>query len=350
MTENRRFENINDIKVILIVLIILGHCMLFYAGNPFFPQSAGFTVPAIVHICSFLDAFFIPSFVFCSGFLFTHIMTHKERSMAQCLKERTKRLLLPYYIYGSFWIVPLYTAFDIKCFGRDSGTGLIEGYKYMAVGIFSDHLWFLWLLFWVNTVFILLRSLLQKKYLPALFLISLAVALVVQLCLQSFPYFKLSQTAPYYLCFCIGVIAYMYYDRIEKLPGAVLFILSAVLMTGAVLYGRAQQIHFVLDWLCKMTSMCGIFLLSVLLDRFEAVKKLRKTKVSAYIDKHSFRFFLMNCPLLYLFFRLYYPLIGNNAALCVAANFISTVVSLCIITYIQDKTKDFVKELREQNG
>ena len=162
MTERKRFDYISDLKTICLIGVVLGHCLLFYAGNPFFPETADFISSGAVLTGAFLDAALISSFVFCSGFLFANSISRKNRTVMQSLAERTKRLLIPYYIYGALWIVPLYTFFNIKCFGRPENAGYLEGYKYMLLGCFSDHLWFLWMLFWVSSAFILMKPLLTR--------------------------------------------------------------------------------------------------------------------------------------------------------------------------------------------
>jgi len=348
--QRKKYYYISDMKTVSLLGVVLGHCLLFYAGNRFFPETADYTSPVAVRIAAFLDAALIAGFVFCSGFLFANSISHKNRTVGQSLMDRVKRLLVPYYIYGAVWVVPLYTFFNIKCFGRPENAGYLTGYKYMLLGCFSDHLWFLWMLFWVSAAFILMKPLLTKKYLPLSFVISLALALIVQFLLVDFPYFKLSQTGPYFICYFLGILVYFFCDKMEKIPTYLLLILTAVFFAGSMCYNIAAATHFSLEWLCKL---CGIFTglcFFVVLERYEAVRIIRTTKIWGYTETHSMQMYLLNCPFVYLYFRLIYPVIGQNTFLCVLVNFIITMLTLYIAVWIQDKIKKMFKELVGSNG
>ena len=196
MSERKNFGYISNIKTISLVGVVLFHCMLFYADNPFFPESADFASPVVEFLCNIFDASLIASFVFCSGFLYAYSISYKKRTLTESIIERAKRLIIPYYLYGAFWVVPLYTFFNINTFGRPEGAGYLTGYKFMLLGCFADHLWFLWMLFWVSLIFILMKPLLQKKYLPAVFLMTVILSLIDQIFLADVSYFKISQIAP----------------------------------------------------------------------------------------------------------------------------------------------------------
>ena len=145
MTKAKRFNYISDTKAVCLLGVILFHCMLFYADNPFFPERADFISKPVVVICSILDSTVVEGFVFCSGFLYVNSAFGKSKTVFQDIYSKVRRLIVPYLLMGTFWLVPLYTFFDITTFGRTKGMGYLEGYKYMLLGVFSDHLWFLFL-------------------------------------------------------------------------------------------------------------------------------------------------------------------------------------------------------------
>lgn len=347
-TDSRRFNYISDMKTVALLGVVLGHCMLFFAGNPFFPETAGFTSSWVVWICTFLDASLIAGFVFCSGFLFANSLSRKNRTVLQCLANRTKRFLVPYYLYGALWIVPLYTFFDISCFGRPENAGYLTGYLYMLLGCFSDHLWFLWMIFWVAAAFILMKPLLTKKLLPLTFLLSVALALIVQYFLADFPYFKLSQTAPYFICYFAGICVYYFIEKIEKIPVSAMLVLAVIFFAGSMCYNQAAAVHFSLEWLCKLCGALTVFCFFTALDRFAFVKKIRENKLWKYTEAHSMQMYLFNCPFVYLYFRLLKPL-SSYTLLCVLVNFIITMLTLYAIVWIQDKVKTIFRERMANN-
>lgn len=95
------------------------------------------------YLCNILNFTVVPIFVFCSGFLFQTSMQNKKTGIPATILKRTKRLLIPLFLYGLLWLVPTYTAFDIPAYGRPEGTSLLSGYKAMLLGQFCDLSWFL---------------------------------------------------------------------------------------------------------------------------------------------------------------------------------------------------------------
>ncbi|MBR6336104.1 MAG: acyltransferase [Ruminococcus sp.] len=350
MSERKSFDYISDMKTLALIGVVLGHCLLFYAGNPYFPETADFTSKGAVWITTFTDASLISGFVFCSGFLFANSIKRRDRSIPEFLAGRSKRLIMTYYLYGALWLVPLYTFFNIKCFGRPDNAGYLTGYKYMLLGCFSDHLWFLWLLFWVSVIFILMKKMITKRFLPLLFLISVAAGLAVQLWLADFPYFKLSQTGPYFICYFLGILTFNYIDKAEKLPTPVLFILAAAFFAGSMFQHKAAETHFLLVWLCDICGIYTGFCFFMAVGRFKAFGRFRASRLWQYTREHSMQMYLFTCPFVYLYFRLIYPLIGDCTYACVAANFVMTMLTLYAAVWVQDKVKIKCKELTRKNA
>ena len=137
-----RYSYISFAKVIGITGVTLYHCIVFFLGSPFVPLQAGETSKIVIYINPIFDALFVPGFMLCSGFLFAKGAKSGKRSYGKTLWERLTRLLIPYYVVGTVWLVPMYTIFDIPCYGRPEHAGFLEGFKAMLLGQFSDHLWF----------------------------------------------------------------------------------------------------------------------------------------------------------------------------------------------------------------
>ncbi|MCR4646482.1 MAG: acyltransferase [Oscillospiraceae bacterium] len=343
-TQKERFGFISHMKTTALFGVFLGHCLLFYVGNPYFPESAGFTVPWAVWIGSFFDASLIASFVFCSGFLFAHTLAKDDKTVLQCIGNRAKRFLVPYYVFGTLWVVPLDTFFNIQCFGRPENAGYLQGYWYMLVGCFSDHLWFFWIVFWVAMVFCLMKPLLTRKRQPLIFVITLALALVVQFFLSDFPYFKLSQTAPFFLCYFAGVCTYQFLGKLRDLPTPVLALLTVLCFAGSVSYKEVAAIHFSLEWISRLCGAFMGFFGFLALERTEPMQKFWASKLWQYTEAHGMQMFLVNCPTVYLYFRWLKPLIGQYAALCVPVNYILTLLTMYVLVWILDHVTSLFKE------
>ena len=148
MGNKSRFEYITDTKTAAVVLVVLLHCMLFFSTEDYYSERASYSSSTVEYLSNILNSSLVSSLVCCSGFLFAHSVLAKGKTAGALVKSRSSRLLLRYYLYGALWLVPLYTLFDISCWGRGYGASLLESYKSMALGVFSDHSWFLLMLYW----------------------------------------------------------------------------------------------------------------------------------------------------------------------------------------------------------
>ena len=174
--KNQRINYISIITSTCLLLVILWHCSLPFEGNPYFTERADITWGVAAFVGDLFNVTLIAGFVFCSGYLCALSLSRHNRTIIERIKRRADRLLKPYYIYGCVMMVPVYTLLDINSFGRPEHAGLLEGYKAMLLGQFSDYLWFLWMLFWVDLFFILISPLLQTGRMKYAFVVTVAAA------------------------------------------------------------------------------------------------------------------------------------------------------------------------------
>ena len=334
----KRYEHISGIKTFCLLIVIISHCMLFYADEAMFALSADFSSPVVKRLCAFLDVTVMAAFVFCSGFLYAAGL-FRGRSGKEEILLRIRRLILPYYIYGSLWLVPLYTLFDIKSYGRPENAGLIKGYAYMAMGIFADHLWFLWMLFWVNLFFILIRQFLEGKKLVVGAALSTVFVCADVYLLKDVSCFKLSQVAPYVFCCFAGVVFFYLDERIGKLPaflkggtGALLFLLIAF-------YSQNKPESRVLFYAMKMLSGIMFYFIFVFLAGTGFFKKLEGSRIYGYLNKYCVDIYIFSLPPIYLFFKLIYPYIGRNVVLCIVVNAALTMTAVVLIIWCRERIR-----------
>lgn len=319
--KTNKISYITDIKTVCILLVFLWHCMLFYEDNPYFEESIGIISPVATFVGNMFNVTLIASFVFCAGFVYARSLEKRKRTVPQSIWERIRRLIIPYFIIGTVWLVPLYTLFDIKAFGRPDGAGWAEGYKCMALGQFSDHLWFLWMLFWVALFFILL-SFLNKGYLKIiLFVITIVAAFGVDLFLYDFPYYKLSQIAPYLICYFAGMFCYGIKDRLEALPKGVHLLLAGVFLIVVVIHAAILPSHFAWMYIARPSGALFSCFLFMYLQENKTWKHLTDTGAYDFLVRHQLDIYFIHMPLPYLFARVLSPYIGNIPLLCILVNY-----------------------------
>ena len=338
MGNKNRFEYITDTKTAAVVLVVLLHCMLFFATEDYYSERASYSSSTVEYLSNILNSSLVSSLVCCSGFLFAHSVLAKGKTAGALVKSRSSRLLLRYYLYGALWLVPLYTLFDISCWGREYGDSWLESYKSMALGVFSDHLWFLLMLYWVSLVFIFMIPLLRKDLIIVMGLITLGLAVIIEL-FCTFEYFKISQISTYLPCFFIGICLYRYRDKIEKIPTGVLWVLTGCFFITTLFYQSMADVHFSLYWLFKACGAVFMVLLFMSLDRIPLLVKVREDGVVDFARKNSLTLYLLNCPFIYIYFRMLAPLTEENIIICVLANFVLSMISLLIMAWLIELCK-----------
>lgn len=337
MSEGRKtkeFRYITLLKTCSLIFVVVDHCMLFYADNPFFSMRADNPSEVVKAICDFLDVVVIAGFVLASGFLSA---SGRPKSIPGRIGERAKRLLIPYYLYGCLWLVPLYTIFDFTTFGRESGMGLVDGYIQMAVGVFADHLWFLWMLFWISLFWILCQGLLKKERLIMGLIVGTAMALADQYLLAGIPYFKINQIAPYILCFFSGVVLFCYREELEAMNILTAAGITVILFMAVTAYCLLHPSAFVWLWIIKIIGALMCFFLFMVISKLRLFVKGGENPVWKFIERNSMDIYLFNMPFPYLFFRMIYPYVGDNAALCIVVNMILSFASIFAIVAVKEK-------------
>ena len=310
MSESNRqkYSYISFAKAVGILGVTLYHCFLFYVGTPFVPMQAEKPLRICQMLDPYFDAFFVPGFILCSGFLFAKGAQSRKRTMGQTLWERVRRLIVPYYLVGTFWLVPMYTIFNIPCFGRPDNANFLEGLRAMVLGQFSDHLWFLWGLWWTTIVFILLLPLCRnRKYHPILFVIITVISVLEYYFVSGIPYFKLFSAGTYNWLFFAGMICFFYRYRFFKAKRFIIWLLFAtdIALVVFLIYATGNGGFFMLGWLLKAAGGFAVFLISVLAERYALLDRLFQTKLWDFTYHHTWEIYLVNLPVPHLFFRLF---------------------------------------------
>lgn len=158
-------KNCSFVKTVLMLLVILGHSLAFWSGD-WFTANPAIESNAISIINSWIGSFHIYAFTLVSGYIFAFkIFGGGYANYPQFLKNKAKRLLVPYVFVMLIWVLPIsqyYFKWDI-----------ISIIKKYVLCINPSQLWFLWMLFDVFAIVWPLRNVMVKKPLMG-WIISLA--------------------------------------------------------------------------------------------------------------------------------------------------------------------------------
>lgn len=331
----KKYNYIDFMKTMAMFLVIVAHCALFFSGNEFWLVKAEQENIILRWISKFVVLSVVPIFTFASGFLLQLSLQKNKGSIVDLIRKKAVHLCIPYFIYGILWLVPTYTFFDIPSFGRDKGASLIDGYKAMALGQFSDVAWFLLMLFWVTLIWILLKELLKKENLIYGAMVSAVLYFVVHFYLGQIDYYKISQIDIYIIVFFVGAAFFYVSDIVyNTVPEWLLIVGSLVGMIPCVFLAQLSTERYILECILKIVIPVLFLTFSMGLCRTNVIVKLEETAVYNWLRKNSLYIYLLQAPGVYIVFGIIYPIIGSNALLCFLLLFILTTLIDVILTLI----------------
>lgn len=134
---NTRLHEISIMRVILILLIVLGHVFAVYGTSQSWPLPYGWDANRLYSwVNPIVISFALQTFVFISGYLFAYQHHNKKITFLSTLKSKLHRLYLPTIFWG---ILYSYLILNTSPFSFNGFADILTG-----VG----HLWFLPMLFW----------------------------------------------------------------------------------------------------------------------------------------------------------------------------------------------------------
>lgn len=347
----KKYNYIDLAKTITMFLVILFHCLLFFADNPYWVFNADYENDVAIFICNIFNCTLVPLFVFCSGFLFQISTKKKEINIATAVFKRAKRLLLPYLLYGFLWLVPTYTIFDIPSYGRAKGSSLLDGYKSMLLGQFTDVAWFLLMLFWVSAIWIILRRLLEKERLIIGAVITTILYFTAHNLLSGVDYYKLNEIDIYIVIFFAGAVFYWFADTINKLPASILMLISVSGMLVCAMLAQYTSISYWIYDILKVVMPVIMVMFAMGLCKLKTQIRIESNHIYKWLLRHNMDIYLMQAPGMYLSFMIFYPLIGKYCFLCVTISFTITIVFdfiiVLLLTFIRSALMRFIGEKRQ---
>lgn len=299
-----RYQEITLQKTFCLLGVIFFHAVLpFAAHNPFWQLYAVEKSIVATYLAALADYTIIPSFIFASGFLLASRMHCKQPSVWDNIKNRARRLLAPWFFTMLFWLVPLYTLFSIPAYMHPADATLAEGYRMGLQGRFTDHLWFLLVLFWTSAFWSLLLPLVKKR--GRLLGAGLAVAAAVGMGLygQSLSWYSIRQTSGPIIFFYFGYCVYHQQAMLKKLlTQHFVRWLPAVALALALLFPISYS-NFGLVWLLQCCGCLLTYQLSLWGARTHYAR-LQANRFYQYFEKNAFRYYLFHMPTALLVFML----------------------------------------------
>ncbi len=333
------FRYISVQKCLCLVGVIVFHAALPFAGpNPFWKVYAKESSPVAALLSTYLGMGAVPSFFFGAGFLLCRAMIGANRGRLAQLANRAQRLLLPWFLLAMLWLVPLYTFLDIPAYNRAAGLGLIPCYLAALSGVFSDHAWYLLVLFWSSAFWIVFLPVFLKAKNAAIgqiagLFFAVGASLIIQEYGQSLTWWNFRQIAGPLIYFYLGCLCFVHREIMMRILSGNALVWMILLALLYALLGIYAYSHYAMLWFsgvigCFLTLAAGLFLCRPFFS------PLLNSAPVRYFEKNSFRYYLFHMPLAILSFQLLYPRLRMPPVCLMLASFILTMAATTIVVAI----------------
>lgn len=202
MNNNVRTDNYSIMKFIAAILVVFAHTTRMYTGYGAISMPVN---SVLKNLTELIYSFHMPLFFFLSGCVYGKcIESGKYDSYILFVRNKAKKLLIPYLIIGIFYVTPVMVL--LKITKKSFPEYIIKG---ILLGQDSRHLWYLTTLFLIFVGFGLFRKIiLQRKK---------AVLLILGLSFIVYFFSSIIPTeVPQYLCFFILGTAFSFFPAAEQ--------------------------------------------------------------------------------------------------------------------------------------
>lgn len=335
-------ENTDYIKVVLMLLVLIYHCLALWLKEGWFNQRPVHNSQILSFFGSLLGNLHIYGFVIVSGYIFAYLKfeKYKYKTYKDLIINKAKRLIVPYIFVSIVWNTPFYLLFY-----KPSIINYIQNY---FLGANPNQLWFLLMLFNVFIIaYLLCWKISNNKYtsftlLILLFLIGSFLGKIIP------DYFQILNSFRFLLFFYIGMEYRKNEHKInsimEKIPRIFGYVFVIVLIIVFVCYYKLQNTNDLLIsqkilkyFLRFIFNIFGSITLINLLNIIALKFKYKDCKIYVFLKQYNFSIYLFHQQIIWLLIEFFNGKISN--LLLVLLNFICSFVIASIISVLLAKFK-----------
>lgn len=321
MTNQKSSKTLNykivNLRALCIILVVLAHSIIIYNGN-WNLYTAAQSSAILKYLCNLIYIFHMPLFFSISGYL-AYYSYKKVDSYKTFALKKAVRLLVPFIIFGLFWMIP------IRFLANYSGyqdANLIAIIAKLLIGVDSGHLWFLPCLFIIFCVHLPIIRHIKNTKLQAIIIVALFI-------LGHFAPAIAGNVLVNLIWFHLGYLINKH--KIDQSKKHTWMFLAASIL-GVVVYLAAESL-FNNAYILRAIKYFDCFF--IIMTAYKLVSQ-RQLKILNTISDLSFGIYLFHSPLIYLSFN-YLPDI--NPCLMLLLNFAGFGSVAAGLTAIVKKTK-----------
>ena len=292
--------HMTSLKIIGLLLVLLGHSTHVYTGGWIYTSIVTSFLFKI--ITGYIYSFHMPLFVFISGYLYSYgrLKAGKYNHNWIFIKNKVKRVLVPYLMIGIFYITPIRLL--LNDYPDQSVLNLIVSGILLSNN--PGHLWFLLMLFNLFLVFRLLEPIIVTyKWSVILFFL-----FGLHLGGHNIPkVFQLQVTSQFLIYFYLGYLCMQKQDYIKKYLGLnygwTCFVLHLALLGGVYYITTFLEIparHLVVMISRFLLAVLGIAFTYIFSCHLERNQLIRRNALYGYLDQYNFSIYLFHEPIIFI--------------------------------------------------
>lgn len=311
----KRDFSIDNLRAIAVVLVVFGHSIILYSSQ-WSIYTTSVECPILDVVKKIINIVQMPVFFSLSGFLFFFTVRRKKK-LFKIIKDKFQRLLIPFMIFASIWLVPIRYMVGYSEYIRSSLLDVLF-YK-ILLGYDNGHLWFLPTLYLCFPVTYICLYILQRyvqgggKY---IFLFGISVLLYCEQIL--FPIKGYIQfLGQDYIWFCLGLLIGYYKNNLKKDWNQFKRLKN--------LFGICSIGFIILELLKPNIISLNIASFFSVITCYLIIPN-KNNKIGILLSENSFGIYLIHSPLVYITYRFFsecipYFVVGLNFILWGGAKF-----------------------------
>ena len=237
----QRNYKLDNIRAIAIISVVFGHSIILYSSQWGLYETNRTSI-VFDYVKGFINIYQMPLFFSLSGYLFA--MTWKKKGFSAYIINKLKRLIVPFFIIGMLWMIPIKMAVHYPYYENMSYLGAIYA---MINGSDSGHLWYLPTLFVIFVIMYCITYIFGSN--KVLYVILLGITLIVNGLHKYFPTFGVayfSYIYQYIWSFVLGSAIYsMNNYKCKKGTGTILVLITIAISVIYIYiynaYGKNEQ-------------------------------------------------------------------------------------------------------------
>lgn len=284
------------LKVITTLFVVFAHITRMYTGAGIINPINGSII--LNYVTKVIYSFHMPLFIFISGAIYYYIKQEKGRynDTKKFIVNKTKRLMLPYIVFGVFYVAPIMTYFQ---FTKDNF--FIYTVKGILLSLDSKHLWYLFALFNIYMVVYFTEKYVNK--LPKVFtIIGLYIIHILSPRLPNI--LQINTTGTYLIYFYLGYLFQANKDSIKikfKFNMKTLIVFLILNLTTLYLTLNLNTKGFIIATITLISAIFGI-LASYSLINILSRTRILDLKIYKILIRDSFGIYLFHPMIIYVLF------------------------------------------------